>query len=474
MVILCNHVQVVAELRCALPGTNQMCAHPLHLVLRRTISVLKAVPSPVLSSLHPTSAISRSPLDSAMADLADDVFDVGDLDPIDETGHSPYASGSELSSVDEAAYQGVDTARIGVDFDDLPDDEDEDEGPSVFALRPSKVKSSEERRKKKAEEDEEKRRKREARQQRRLRKEEERQERVAAVPKKRRAQAAEPDDANDANKRPEDPEEARRWDLEQAMEQAIARKPTKRRKKDDDIDLESAEEERIKHLKLAMEQAYEKDFDAVQNKRPATHKLALLPTVEAVLSKTALHELILDNLLLMNLRRWLEPLPDKSLPAYSIQRTLLSALQKLPISKENLAESGIGKIVIFYRNSPRVEQPIRRIADALWVEWSRPILRKSANFRDRQIPTATYHADMALNVPRRMDQQESRRTVVPQTIRSTFDIAPRTTLNPQTMPTQRGARSENSDMFKRLKQKIQNKAAKSKKEGGVSIQGGGR
>jgi transcription factor SPN1 len=409
-----------------------------------------------------------------MADIADDVFDAGDLDPIDETTHTPFGSGSELSSVDETAYAGVDTTRIGVDYDELPEDEDEDEGPNVFALRPSKVKSSEERRRKKAEEDEEKQRRREERQQRHLRKEQERQERTVSSPKKRRSEAAEKDDGNEANKRPDDPEAARRYDLDLAMNEAIARKPTKRRKKDDDIDLESAEEDRIKQLKLAMEQAYEKDFDAVQNKRPATHKLALLTTVEAVLAKTALHELILDNLLLMNLRRWLEPLPDKSLPAYNIQRTLLAALQKLPISKENLAESGIGKVVMFYRNSPRVEQPIRRIADALWVEWSRPILRKSANFRDRQIATATYHADMAVNVPRRMDSQESRRTVVPQTIRSTFDIAPRTTLNPGNMPAPRGVRSENSDMFKRLKQKVQNKAVKSKKDGGVSIQGGGR
>ena len=234
------------------------------------------------------------------------------------------------------------------------------------------------------------------------------------------------------------------------------------------------EEEKIRALKESMEQAADKDFDAIKSKQPATNKLAMLPTVEAVLAKPVLHEVILDNLLLMTLRRWLEPLPDRSLPAYSIQRTLLTALQKLPITKEHLAESGIGKIIIFYRNAPRVEQSIRRIADALWVEWSRPILRKSANFRDRQIATASYHADMALPVLKNPTLEESRRTVVPRTIHSTFEIAPKATIDLSSVHASRGVKAENSDMFKRLRQKVQAKAVKPKREGGVSIQGGGR
>ena len=392
-----------------------------------------------------------------------------DLEPIDETTANPILSDSELSDVDEDAYAGIDTNRIGA----TSADEDEDEGPSVFALRPSKVKSDE-RRKRKAEEDEAKRRRREARQLRHQRKEEEREQRAAST-KKRRSQPAETDDSYNPDKRPEDPEEARRWDLDRLMDSATAAKSAKRRKKDDDIDLESAEEDKIRLLKEAMERAYEKDIEAVRNKKPATHKLALLPTVEAVLARTGLHEFIIDNLLLRTIRTWLEPsVPDRSLPAYAIQRTLLTALQNLPITKEHLAESGVGKVVIFYRNSPRVEESIRRIANSLWVEWSRPILRKSANFRDRQIATATYTADMQLKVPKKMDSQESRRTVVPQTIRSAFDIAPRTNLNSQNVPAQRGNRAENTDMYKRLKQKVQNKSAKVKRDGGVSIQGGGR
>jgi len=239
-------------------------------------------------------------------------------------------------------------------------------------------------------------------------------------------------------------------------------------------DLDSPEAEKIKSLKAAMEQAAEQDFDAISNSMPAIHKLAMLPTVEATLAKSTLHEAILDNLLLMTMRRWLEPLPDRSLPAYSIQRALLTALQKLPITKEQLAESGIGKIVMFYRNSPRVEPSLRKIADSLWVEWSRPILRKSANFRDKQIATATYNPSMALPVFKNPGGEDPKRTVVPRAIHSTFDIAPKAKIDHAALPARGSVKAENSEMFKRLKMKMQAGSAKVKKENGVSIQGGGR
>src|SRR5438045_7422674 len=84
-------------------------------------------------------------------------MDDPDLDPIDETA-KPDLSDSELSDVDEEAYAGIDTSRIGLESD-------EDEGPSVFALRPAKVKTGtgERKKKKKPEDTDEKRRKRQAR-----------------------------------------------------------------------------------------------------------------------------------------------------------------------------------------------------------------------------------------------------------------------------------------------------------------------
>jgi len=223
-----------------------------------------------------------------------------------------------------------------------------------------------------------------------------------------------------------------------------------------------------------MEDAAEQDYTAIANSMPATHKLALLPELEAVLAKSTFYQAILDQVLLGAMRLWLEPLPDRTLPAYSIQRVLLSSLQKIPITKEALAESSIGKIVMFYRNSPRVEPSIRKIADVLWVEWSRPILRKSANYRDKRVATAEYHPSMALPVFKNTGGEDSRRTVIPRTIHSTFEIAPQTKIDKTNIPVARTQKVENTEMFKRLKMRMQIGSAKSKKENSVRIQGGSR
>jgi transcription factor SPN1 len=223
-----------------------------------------------------------------------------------------------------------------------------------------------------------------------------------------------------------------------------------------------------------MEEAAEQDYNAISNSLPATHKLALLPQVEAVLNKSTFHQAILDKVLIGTMRLWLEPLPDRSLPAYSIQRVLLSSLQKIPITKEHLLESAIGKVVMFYRNSPRVEPSIRKIADSLWVEWSRPILRKSANYRDKRVATAAYNSSMALPVFKNTGGEDPKRTVIPRTIHSTFEIAPVTTLSKTNIAPARTTKVENTEMFKRLKMRMQIGSGKSKKENGVRIQGGAR
>jgi len=144
-----------------------------------------------------------------------------DLDPIEETA-VPILSDSELSDVDEEAYAGIDTNRIGLESDE------EEEGPSVFSLKPAKLKSGTgERKARRAEEQEEKRRRREERR----REKEERSKRKAEL----KAFEQEQEEFEDVNKRPDDPEAARRWDLDRAMDAAISRKPVKRRKKDDEI-----------------------------------------------------------------------------------------------------------------------------------------------------------------------------------------------------------------------------------------------
>lgn len=93
--------------------------------------------------------------------------------------------------------------------------------------------------------------------------------------------------------------------------------------------------------------------------------------------------------MLEGVRRWLEPLPDRSLPALNIQKEFMETLQRLEYIDTNvLIASKLGRIVLFYTKCKRVTPDVARIADLLVSTWSRPIIKRSASYRDREIPLA--------------------------------------------------------------------------------------
>lgn len=182
------------------------------------------------------------------------------------------------------------------------------------------------------------------------------------------------------------PDERRRRALERAIDAAV-KNPTKRRRKKDDIDLEEETDEQIANLKVAMEKACVADNEAREQKQPAVHKLKLLPQVTAILNRTAIQDSVLDPEInfLQSVRYFLEPLNDGSLPAYNIQRAILSALMKLPINKDVLLSSGIGKVVVYYNKSKSPSADIKRDAERLLGEWSRLILKRTDDYKKRHI-----------------------------------------------------------------------------------------
>lgn len=183
----------------------------------------------------------------------------------------------------------------------------------------------------------------------------------------------------------------KRRDLESRMDMLL-HKPKKRRTRQDEEDLEQMLDEKILRLKDAMNVAAQKDSETLNErietgdtKLVAMEKVKMLPKVTTVLSKVNLADTILDNNLLQSVRIWLEPLPDGSLPAFEIQKSLLSALENLPIKTEHLKESGLGKVMIFYTKSKRVEPRLARLAEKLVAEWTRPIIGASDNYRDKRV-----------------------------------------------------------------------------------------
>lgn len=141
-----------------------------------------------------------------------------------------------------------------------------------------------------------------------------------------------------------------------------------------------------------MEDACQADNAARDANLPATRKLEMLPEVVALLNRNTIQHSIVDpdTNFLQSVKFFLEPLNDGSLPAYNIQRDLFQALPRLPIEKEALLSSGIGKVVLYYTKSKRPEVGIKRIAERLLGEWSRPILKRSDNYKKRKIATKEY------------------------------------------------------------------------------------
>ena len=99
-------------------------------------------------------------------------------------------------------------------------------------------------------------------------------------------------------------------------------------------------------------------------------------------------------------RRFLEPLPDRSLPALSIQRELFASLRKMEwIDSPALKESGLGRIVLFYTKCKRVERDVAKVAKELVESWSRPIVGRSKEYRDRVVPTVGADGPVSANNP---------------------------------------------------------------------------
>ena len=157
-------------------------------------------------------------------------------------------------------------------------------------------------------------------------------------------------------------------------------------------DLDAMADAEIEEMRRRMTEAAQADNDARSRGQVAMHKVRMLPAVVALLNRNTLQSSLVDPdiNLLEAVRFFLEPLSDGSLPAYNIQRELFAALTRLPIQKDVLVASGIGKVTLFYTKSTRPEQGIKRTAEKLLGEWTRPILKRSDDYRKREYAEAVY------------------------------------------------------------------------------------
>ena len=149
--------------------------------------------------------------------------------------------------------------------------------------------------------------------------------------------------------------------------------------------MEQTADAEIEDMRKRMTDAAQLDMINRQDGKPAMHKLKMLPEVVSLLNRNQYVNSLVDPEinLLEAVKFFLEPLNDGSLPAFNIQRDLMVALAKLPINKDTLIASGIGKVILFYTKSKRPEVAIKRMAERLLAEWTRPILQRSDDYSKR-------------------------------------------------------------------------------------------
>ncbi|CAG8977771.1 hypothetical protein HYALB_00011156 [Hymenoscyphus albidus] len=377
-----------------------------------------------------------------------------DVDMDDDDDDDSLAS--DLSEVDEAEFADFDPKTVAIE--DKPVELDE---YAVGTLKAAKRQRSDKDGKKSKEGKRDKKKRRrdededpdgermEGKRIRKPRSDEERKKGDGATRERRQ-----PSPENEASLTPE---ERRRRALDKQMDMAL-KNPNKRRRKKDEVDLEEAFDEEIAQLKVEMERACTADNEARDQGQPAVHKLKMLPKVVSLLNRNTVQHSIVDpdTNFLQSVKYFLEPLPDGSLPAYTIQRDLFAALARLPIEKESLLSSGIGKVVLFYTKSKKPEIGVKRAAERLLGDWSRPILKRTDDFKQRKVatrefdhqaaqlalrPSGTQSSQMPASQRAGMSQREiERERVLAQPNRSnrarletsntSYTIAPKSTFDP--------------------------------------------
>lgn len=203
--------------------------------------------------------------------------------------------------------------------------------------------------------------------------------------------------------------------------------------------------------KLVNEMSEAANADAIANRagKPAFSKLAMLQDTKERLKAAGpwIHSFI-DAGIMSCFRLWLEPLSDASLPSLDIQVFIMDFLDGMPVETQHLRTSQVGKIVMFYTKCPRVTPAVKKAALLLTRKWMRPILRKSANYKDAAVRTERVERSQNPKPNKALLEAsaDSQRARIPQRVLPAFSIAPQSMMQ--------GGSDKKTAKFKRLKTTI--------------------
>jgi transcription factor SPN1 len=124
-----------------------------------------------------------------------------------------------------------------------------------------------------------------------------------------------------------------------------------------------------------MEVAVEMDVALNRAGKPAIEKLQMLPRLWAVIHncKSSLQLELIRCGVLASLKKWLEPLPDGSLPNTQVRNTVLQILVAFPINLEEdmvmqkLKASGLGNAIMFLATFRWRPTPTKSLLKSWWT-----------------------------------------------------------------------------------------------------------
>ncbi|RMX64570.1 hypothetical protein DD238_005539 [Peronospora effusa] len=267
------------------------------------------------------------------------------------------------------------------------------------------------------------------------------------------------------------------------------------------INLSPQEMEQItQEVLYRMDKAYADDLASIAQRRPALEKIKFMENALHVLRKIQFQPMLLDFDLLTIVKKWIQPLEDSTLPNVGVRTKMLEMVSKMPVFKEHLKRSGLGKVVMMLMKHPRETIENKELCRSLVERWSRAVFNKTLDFsklaeleaekadsevyrrrerarRQKKLKNKAHGSDRSGNVfsVRNADHdvkiEASERAELPQQLHIDFLLRPQSKVDMNAVQSKKADPDSRKARLTKRMQEIARPGRKTKRATGVSIEG---
>eukprot|EP00475_Leptophrys_vorax_P009833 TRINITY_DN1651_c0_g1_i3.p1 TRINITY_DN1651_c0_g1~~TRINITY_DN1651_c0_g1_i3.p1 ORF type:complete len:565 (+),score=146.75 TRINITY_DN1651_c0_g1_i3:576-2270(+) len=226
----------------------------------------------------------------------------------------------------------------------------------------------------------------------------------------------------------------------------------------------------VQNLLSRMDAAHAEDYHLMEQKKPATKKLAMSKEVVTWLSKKNFQRPLMDEGILARIRDWLSPLADGSLPNETLRKDMYNLLDALPTEfgeemtilnyleeSEDEHVDGLGKVLmhLWRRENPQNKAILRNIIE----RWARPLFGSTSNYK-QLASVEEQNAQQILQRGRRLSSSEqplylSHHARIPNKAAFDYAVRPQNEVNPDEAANRKRGRVDDS-VHNRISKKLQN------------------